>query len=387
MPALPTINPFTPKTSIDYRANMIGWLKSAGSSLSNFNPGSRIGSLIEAIAIELADSDLNTLNGLKQAILEGSYYTFGFSRLAGTNAGGFVRLEHAVSLTDIIYPIFTVDLFGIQYTTIQAVTLLAGNTYVEVDIRAVNAGTVGNVSAGTIDTKEGRGSILDTIESNTRIWNPADIVGGTDEESDIDRLSRWQVYIQGLGRSNVAGILTGLSTIPGIVDYVLVTNVNPYTNLPEDNWINCYVSDGTPTPSPTFIQLVYDTIAGKISDPTTYPGYAAANANVYVSGITLQAVDVTFTITVLVSSVLTNGEALAIANNAAITYVNTLPVGQDVLYDQLKASILKAHPDFLKCQVLVPAGDVSIVTTSKARLGGSGGGTLTSAETPREVPT
>lgn len=118
MPALPTINPFTPKTSIDYRANMIGWLKSAGSSLSNFNPGSRIGSLIEAIAIELADSDLNTLNGLKQAILEGSYYTFGFSRLAGTNAGGFVRLEHAVSLTDIIYPIFTVDLFGIQYTTI-----------------------------------------------------------------------------------------------------------------------------------------------------------------------------------------------------------------------------------------------------------------------------
>lgn len=386
MPSLPTINPFTPKTSIDYRSNMIGWLKSAGSSLSNFNPGSRIGSLLEAIAIELADSDLNTLNGLKQAILEGSYYTFGFSRLAGTNAGGFIRLEHAVNPTDIVYPIFTVDLFGIQYTTVQAVTLLAGNTYVEVDIRAVNAGTVGNISAGTIDTNEGRGSILDTIEPNTRVWNPSAITNGTDEESDIDRLARWQIYIQGLGRSNVAGILTGLSLINGMVAYVLVTNVNPYTNLPEDNWVNCYVTDGTPTPSPTFLQLVYDTIAGKVSDPLTYPGYAAANANVYVAGITLQAVNVEFTITVLSASLLTNGEALAIANNAAIQYVNNLPVGQDVLYDQLKATILKAHPDFLKCNLLVPAGDVSIVQTSRARLGGSGGGTLTSSETPREVP-
>jgi hypothetical protein len=387
MPALPTINPFTPKTAIDYRANMIGWLKALGSSLSNFNPGSRIGSLIESIAIELADSDLNTLNGLKQAILEGSYYTFGFSRLVGAKAGGFVRLEHAASLVNIIYPIFTIDLFGIQYTTVQSVTLLAGSTFIEVDILAVNAGSVGNISAGTIDTNEGRGSILSTIEPDTRVWNPADISGGTDEESDIDRLSRWQVYIQGLGRSNVAGILTGLSTIPGMVDFVLVVNVNPYTQLPEDNWIDCYVTDGTPTPSLAFLQLVYDTIAGKVSDPTTYPGYAAANANVYVAGITLQAVSVDFLLTVILSSSLTVGEALGIANNAAINYVNNLPTGQDVLYDQLKASILKAHPDFLKCQVLLPAGDVSIITTSKARLGGTGGGTLTSAETPREVPT
>lgn len=386
MPALPVINPFTPKTVIDYRSNMIGWLKAVGSSLSNFNPGSRVGSLIEAIAIELADSDLNTLNGLKQAILEGSYYTFGFSRLPGTRAGGFVRLEHAASLVDIVYPQFTIDLFGIQYQTTVPVTLIAGNTFVEVDILAVNPGSAGKISAGTIDTNEGRGTLVEVIEPNTRVWNPANIAGGTDEESDIDRLSRWQQYIQGLGRSNVAGILTGLSTIPGIVDFVLQVNINPYTMLPEDNWVNCYVSDGTAVPSPAFLQLVYDTIAGRIDDPTNFPGYAAANANVFAGIISLQAVNVNFLLTVILGSTLTVGEALGIANNAAFTYMNNLPTGQDVLYDQLKASILKAHPDFLKCNLLVPAGDVFIVSTSKARLGGTGGGILTSAETAREVP-
>jgi hypothetical protein len=131
---------------------------------------------------------------------------------------------------------------------------------------------------------------------------------------------------------------------------------------------------------------VYDTIYGKISDPDNFPGYAAAGMRVYVAPIQLYAVNVVYTITVKQSSVLTNAEALGLADNAAYNYVNNLPVGQDVLYDQLKASILKAHPDFLKTNLITPATDISILPTYRARLGGTGGGTISGSETPREIP-
>ena len=386
MPVLPAINPYTPKTRQDYRANMIAWQKNMGSSLSNFNPGSRIGSLVEAIAIELADGDLNTLNGLKQAIIEGSYYSFGFSRLPGTVSGGFARIEHAVAAGNIVYPQFTIDLFGIKYQTVSSVTLLAGNTYVEVDIISLEIGSQSNCPAGTIDTDQGRGTLDQTLPADSRVWNPSAITGGTDEESDIARLNRWKNYIRGLGRSNIYGILAGLAAIPGMVSYVLQVNINPYTNLPEDGWVDCYVSDGSAVPSPIFLQLVSDTIAGKISDPDNYPGYAAAGMRVYVAPIQLYAVNVVYTVTVKQSSTLTNAEVLGLADNAAYNYVNNLPVGQDVLYDQLKASILKAHPDILKTNVTTPSADIVILPTYRARLGGTGGGTISGSETPREIP-
>ncbi|WP_061231563.1 baseplate J/gp47 family protein [Leptospira noguchii] len=384
--------PFVPKTEIEYRLAIQNYLIASGSKLSNFNPGSRIYTWICAIASVLAESDLRTLNGFDYSIREGIYNALGFNRLPGLKSVGIVRIEHKDHLENIEIPIFTLDLFGLLFESISPVTLLVGQEYTEIEIRAKEPGTDYNIRRLSINTEEGLGSLNIQLPANTRVWNPSDFIGGSNKETEENRLKRFRDFIVSLGRSTLLGIYTAVISIPGVAGAQITTNKNPVSGSVEFGWINIYVSDGTSNPPQSLLDLVLKTIEGDLNDPEHFPGYSAAGTWVNVFKIPVLGISVRFRLEVLNNSQISLEEASTIATNAITYYLNTLPIGFDVLLNQVGATILKSHPDFYRVEILEFYGklandpvpnpipipiDISVPPTFLPRTGGSSLGVIT----------
>ncbi|WP_061265911.1 baseplate J/gp47 family protein [Leptospira interrogans] len=382
--------PYVPKTEIEYRLAIQNYLIASGSRLSNFNPGSRIYTWICAIANVLAEGDLRTLNGFDYSIREGIYNALGYPRLPGLKSVGIVRIEHKDNLENIEIPIFTLDLFGLLFESISPVTLLVGQEYTEIEIRAKEPGIDFNIRRLSINTEEGLGSLNIQLPANTRVWNPSDFTGGSNKETEESRLKRFRNFIVSLGRSTPLGIYTAVISIPGILGAQITTNKNPYSNVLEFGWINIYVSDGTSNPPQSLLDLVLKTIEGDLNDPSNFPGFSAAGTWVNVFKIPVLGVTVRFRLEVLNNSQVSLEEANTIATNALTSYINTLPIGFDVLLKQVEATILKSHPDFYRVTILefygklannpvpIPTpNDISVPPTFLPRTGGSSLGVIT----------
>ncbi|TGM99731.1 baseplate J/gp47 family protein [Leptospira yasudae] len=384
-------SPYVPKIFLEYVTAIQNSLLASGSRLSNFNPGSRISTWIAAIAGVLAEGDLRTLNGFYYAIKEGVYNAFGFKRLPGLTSVGIVRIEHTGHTDPISIPVFKLDLFGLEYESISSVTIPVGLTFAEIEIRARKPGTDYNIRRLSINTLEGLGTLNIELPPNIRIWNPSDFAGGTNLETEESRLKRFRNFIVSLGRSTKLGIYTAATSIPGIAGVQLTTNCNPYSGAFEIGWINLYVSDGTSNPPQSLLDLVQRTIEGDLKDPENFPGYAAAGTQVVVFRIPVYGITVKFRLELQKESQLKNEDALSIALNQITVYLNTLPVGFDVLLKQVEGTILKAHPDFYRVTIdefygklstspvpnpLPTLTDVSVPSTYLPRTGGTSGGVV-----------
>ncbi|TGM04845.1 phage baseplate protein [Leptospira barantonii] len=388
--------PYVPKTELEYRLAIQNFLVAAGSKLSNFNPGSRISTWISAIASVLAEGDLRTKNGFEYSILEGMYSVLGYSRLPGLKSVGIVRVEHSGHTSPVTLSVFKLDLFGLIFESVAPVTISVGETFSEIELRALEPGTDFNIRRLSINTSEGLGTVSIELPPNTRIWNPSDFAGGTNKETEESRLKRFRNFIVSLGRSTPLGIYTAAVSLPGIAGVQLVTNRNPISNEIEFGWINLYVSDGTSNPPQSLLDFVQKTIEGDLTDPENFPGYAAAGTQVCVFKIPVLGISVNFELDLFSSSLLSLQDAISIATNAITTYLNTLPVGFDVLLKQVEATILKSHPDIYRVRILeffgkfandplpspLPAlADVSVPSTHLPRTGGTSGGVISGTVT------
>lgn len=380
-----TLSQYIPRADVEYRQAMINYLISRASRLSNFGPGSRAGSLIEAIAIQLAQGDLDTLQGFQAEIRNGIYEVFGFPLLPGLRSTGILRLEKSGHTNPVNYPVFEVDLFGLRFETVETITLLPGQTFALVEARAIEPGVSGNIRPGEIDTLDGRGTISPVIESGTRVWNPSGFIGGTQRETEESRAGRFRDFVNNLGRSTIRGIYGAVVSIPGVAGAVVTQNINPISLLPETGWVNIYVSDGTSSPPVSLLDEVEKVVVGDLTDPD-YPGYAAAGVRVFVGPVSVFAINVSYEFVVIQDSGTSDSDIQQLIETAAMDYVNTLPIGQDVLIETLQARMLTAHPDILRLNLLAPGTDVVVSAQDLPRIGGASGGLITGTILPREVP-
>lgn len=377
-PLLVAASPYTPKSFLGYLSAMVGFIVGRKIRLTNWKPGSRIRTLIEAIAFALARSSAEFFAGYQYARNFNCYESFGFDLLPGLKASGFIRYQNTGHISNISIPILTISLFGLTYHTIAATTLNTGDTFVDIDVVAGDVGTDYNLDALAIDTDNGNGDIFsETGEELTfeRIFNPFEISGGTEIESEQSRQARWKDFINNLARSTMSGIRSGVKTVAGVVDSYVTENINPYTGDPETGWINIYVSDGTAVVSPAILQAVEDRISGVLG--TDELGYRAGGTRLYVSTIAVQAININYELDVLDSSLLTDPQIEALASIAITKYVNRQPNGGDVLLDLVKSAGISAHPDFLRIRLVGLVSDISVPDGSVPKIGGTGGGTIT----------
>lgn len=376
---------YKPRPFAAYQKDLQNNQLARGSDLTNFQPGSRLSTLTDGLALTLARRDMETYVGFLWAIREQNYNSFNFSRKPGVPASGILQIDHTGHTETLIFEPFTVDLFGQQFRTLNTTILPPDETFTTVEAIAIEPGQAGNIKTAAIDTAEGKGTASTSLPAGARLWNPAAFDGGTDQESDESREARFQIHIRSFDRSSKAGILSGALSVVGVVGAVVTVNVDPISGAPETGFINVYVSDGSSQPGPEILAEVRRTIEG-VDEDENYPGYAAAGTRIFVGAIDIHPVHVSYRLTLIQDSALADAEAVQIANAAAILYCNRLPIGQDVLRATLQATILSAHPDFYRVEITAPAGDEIVPANALPRIGGVGGGIIDGTVIAREAP-
>lgn len=167
-----------------------------GTGLRNWNVGSRIRSLFEAIAVALEEISFEAdaeYAGLYAATSSGARLTMrakelGLTRKPEQKATGIVRFTVSGPVT---IPIGTKVATGDpasddgvkEYATTEG-GVAPGAGPVDLRVEAVLAGASGNVAAGEVDT------LVDNIPEVTDVTNPSPIAGGADEETDEDLRNR-----------------------------------------------------------------------------------------------------------------------------------------------------------------------------------------------------
>ena len=366
-----------------YKQNIIGYLITKKSNLTNFKPGSRINTLIEAISLELSRSDYEYYRAYIEGIKEACFDTFGFELKIGEKASGQVRVYNTTPPQNIQIPKFRITLFGIEFESEENPPNMQENDlYIGVNISATSHGQEYNLPENSIDTDLGQG-IIDPRFDFGRITNTNAIEGGTDIESNASREQRFQDFIKNLSRVTLSGIESAVNNIAGVVEAYVGQNVNPVTQKEEYGWINVYVSDGTAQTSTPFIEEIEDILEGR-SAKNNFTSFIPAGSRLYVSSILIQAISIELNISIDENSSLRNTQIEELISKAVTNYVNRLGPGEDVLLDHIKSAIISTRRnEILYVTINSPQTDISVPERSIPRVGGAGGGVFTITQIQR----
>ncbi len=369
---------FVPLSALQYRENIIAYLTSRKSGLSNFKPGSRIGTLIEAVALELAAADTQYYRAYLEGIREACFASFGFALKEGRRATGQVRIYNTDPPQRIVIPAFRITLFGLAYLSESSPPVLeASQTYIDLSINAEEAGSHYNIAANSIDTERGAGLLEPSIVPEPeRITNLRSIEGGTDQESRAERERRFQSFIQNLARVTKGGIEAAVKSIAGVAEAYVENNRNPITGAVEYGWVNVYVSDGTANTNQDFLDRVRDILLGK-SAANDFTEHIAAGKRLFVQALRVLAIHINVALSIDASSALQDEMRIKeIVQGAIANFVNRLKAGEDVLLDHVKSAVLQERPrDFL--YINIAGNDIAVQPRELPRIGGAGGGRVT----------
>lgn len=340
----------------------------ANSNITDLNIGSNLRTLLEAISLVCGDINLDWFIALDKQTQESIYDSFDFERKIGNKSGGFLTFFiQEVSTSDITIPAGTmIDWNGFFAETAEEGIITAG----DLDSGEISAlftvpSSQTNIDVNTINTLVSRGSILDKPNDIDYAINETAFSGGTDEESDEERIERFRIYIQGLTRSTVFGIEAGALSVEG------VRSVNTLENIPTAGWITIIAEEGDGTLSTATKEEIEKVINGDRDDPINYPGYKAAGVKVEVKAPILNNITFSIEVNMLNSTPYDETELINIVKAATERYVNSLKLGYDVILSEVITAIQNANETIYDVFVNFPANNVTINSGELARTNSS----------------
>lgn len=222
--------------------NLIDWTTSRTDELTDFNVGSAIRTLYEAVSVQLEEFYFRMKQNALYAITNSIYTSFNFERKVAGKATGTVTLTFLRELqSTVTLPAGTVfctsDVYGyVYFETTEDTYLPTGTMSTTIPVTCKEAGTVGNVPAGAI-------SVM--IPTNTlikRVFNQSAFTNGQDAETATEHKKRFQQYINTLAKATRNAILYGTLEVEGVsgawvddnyIGYVKVYVHNSDGELPE----------------------------------------------------------------------------------------------------------------------------------------------------------
>jgi uncharacterized phage protein gp47/JayE len=230
-----------------------------------------------------------------------------------------------------------------------------GLTTGDVAVEAEEVGVAYNVAANSIVVLE------DDISGAESVTNGSVASGGVDVETDYVYKSRFQAYIEGLGKANIAGLIEGALSVTGITSASVVELIPPVSNVNAKLYIDDGSAAGVSASKVTEVQAAIDGDGTESS-----PGYRAAGVNVEVTKPGVVTQDATLSVTAVTG---VDAEQLEIDVETALTdYVNTLGVGDDIIYNELVAAVMGVF-GVEDCTFTAPTSNVSVSATQVGRLG------------------
>lgn len=208
-------------------------------------------------------------------------------------------------------------------------TVLAGQTFVDVLVAAVVAGIDGNILSGESFTLGPRPTGFVSATNITAFS------GGANEETDDQRKERFIAYITTLQRATVAALEYGARTAVLFSDegaeierVRTVRVIEPYLDDPDINpaLVEVYVHNGAGETSDDLVAEVARVLHGFVDDlGVKVPGWKAAGVKVEVYKATETELDLVGVVTPLPGY--SDADVIARATTALSDYIRTIEIG------------------------------------------------------------
>ena len=296
-----------------------------GSGITDFNAGSNVMTIFEAVARPLEQGYIDTRNGYANNLRAIPYSVFDFKQKLGQKASVavvFSRNDPLLSVSTI--PVGTrVSDGNLVFTTTEIGTIESGETESnQVEATAENVGLEYNVPASSVTT----------IESNlsaeiVAVNNPHKAVGGTDAETQTQMLRRFKYYVNGLQGSNRYGIMAGILGLEGVRSVGIEEHFPPKSDIYN---VTVYVDDGTGLLTPELKNQCIDLVNG--DDTEENPGLRAAGINVDFQSAAIIEVSIEVTATIY------RAEEARVRNDITVKlqeYINGLGIHENVVLSSI----------------------------------------------------
>lgn len=337
---------FQVKDFTSITASMLNWMRSTQQRITDFNVGSVARTLVEAPAAEIDELYQQFFFGLKEAIPVSVYNSFDFEAIDAVPASGLVRVTITSSATDTLISAgstFSHTSGGTDYTSVQDVVIVAGNTFADVRVVSTQPGTIGNIGAGVSFT------LNPTLNGFVSATNLSPFMNGIDAETPEARKLRFNAFIQSLNRGTVAALEYGLKTTQlldaggNLIERVVsVSVVEPYLDDPNQpiSWVQCYVHNGVGSTSSALVNKAREVVYGYYDEQgNAVPGWKAAGVKVDVHAALEQTVDVTGVLTALAGY--DKPTLIASAGEAVFAYLQGLDIGAPAILSEIIALVME----------------------------------------------
>lgn len=230
------------KNMYEVLKNLIDWTTIKTDKITDFNVGSAIRTLYEAVAIQFEEFYFAMKQNVIYAIDHAIYEAFDFYTEPSQKAKGVVTVYFEESLpATLTFPKGTVfctsDIYGtIYYESTEEVDAEQGLLSIDIEVECTEGGIKGNVPDHAITTIVASNAII------RKVTNQKAFTSGKEAETLAERKKRFQHYIKTLARGTADAILYGTLDVEGVsgayiddnyIGYVVVYAHNSDGELPE----------------------------------------------------------------------------------------------------------------------------------------------------------
>lgn len=349
---------YTTKSYSEILSDLVTYIVANSSNINDLSPGSVIRSYCEGAALSIEEFYVSVYLGFRRYLKNIPASVFDFPQKSGTKASTNVVFSRTGTSGIAPIPAGTrvKTPSGLRFLTTAAGEISDTMTdSAAIEAEAESVGTAYNVSASSITIIE------DSLADVETVTNAAAAVNGVNKESDIAYQARFQLYLEGLAGSNVAGLKAGALGVEGITSVSAVELFPPVSDVNVDLYIDDGSSGGVSSAKIAEVQVVID------GDGTEdNPGYRAAGINVEVKAPSTIIQNITATITVIAG--VDTDQLQTDAINALTKYINTLGVGESIIYNEIVAAFMSVF-GIADVDVTVPAANVTVASNQVGRIG------------------
>lgn len=352
-------------------ASTINWMRSVTTKVTDFNVGSVVRTMLEAVAAEIEELYQQAFIGLREAIPVSVYNSFSFLRQSAETSSGLVRVVIAVSAsptTIVAGTKFTPSVGTVGFIASADLIIPAGSTIGDVPVVATVAGSAGNVAAGTTFVLAPKPDGFVSATSQRALIN------GQDDESDEQRRLRFNEFIASLNRGTIRAIEYGVTEFAKLYDadghlieqVAKVHLIEPYTLDPENNpvgLVHVYIHNGVGSTSGALIAKTGAVVHGYVdANGVKVPGWKAAGVRVNVYAASEQLLNVSGQLTPLPG--FAHDALVAEAISAITRYLLELPIGEAAILAEIVARVMEIEGVY-NFILTLPAADVDPADTVK----------------------
>lgn len=287
--------------------------------INDFSVGSAMRAIYEAIAMELEQYYVLSRENMVEAIEQGVYSSFGFTRKKAARAYGIVQVSfHNALQSDIILSrgsrfLSSATAYPQIYETLVDYRIPKGSLVADFEVYCLSPGSTGNIPANTLDMMQS------PIANVSKVNNPSAFQTGQDLEPLEEQRSRFSAFIKSLSKATKPAIEYGTRTVEEVAGVYVEE---------ETGRVNVYAHDRNGN--------LPDSVKTKIE--TVLEDYRAAGIPARVLPVTRKAVDVDVIVT------LANKNAITTAFKSRIEleisrYLNSMQTSQNLILSDLVSTI------------------------------------------------